>query len=94
MLVRDLFNRQLEKTPDATALVFNGKETTWREIDYLSNQFAQGLIKRGLKKGDRVAAILTNSLEFIVSYVALLKSGGIFEGFHKPCISKQLRRLY
>ena len=78
MLVRDLFNRQLEKTPDATALVFDGKKTTWREIDSLSNQFAQGLIRRGLKKGDRVAAILTNSLEFIVSYVALLKSGGIF----------------
>jgi len=78
MLVRDLFKQQVKRTPDGTALVFQEKETTWREIDALSNRFANGLGGLGLKKGDRVAAVLTNSLEFIVSYLALLKNGGVF----------------
>ena len=78
MLIRDLFKGQAAKTPDAVALVFQGKETTWREIDSLSNRFAQGMREMGVEKGDRVAALLTNSLEFIVTYLALLKIGGIF----------------
>ena len=78
MLVRDLLNQQLARTPDAPALVFREKETTWQEIDSLSNRFAHGLMELGFKKGNRVAAILTNSLEFIVTYLALLKNGGVF----------------
>ena len=78
MLIRDLFKGQAAKTPDAVALVFKGKETTCQEIDSLSNRFAQGMLGLGIKKGDRVAALLTNSLEFIVTYLALLKSGGVF----------------
>ncbi|NQU03509.1 MAG: AMP-binding protein, partial [Syntrophaceae bacterium] len=70
MLVRDLFKEQAAKTPGAAALVFKEKETTWQEIDSLSNRFAQGMLGLGIKKGDRVAAILTNSLEFIVTYLA------------------------
>ena len=78
MLIRDLFKEQLARTPGATALVFKEKETTWREIDFLSNRFAQGMLELGIKKGDRVAAILTNSLELIVTYLALLKNGMVF----------------
>ena len=78
MLIRDLFKEQLSKTPDETVLVFKEKEITLKEMDSLSNQFAQGLMELGIKKGDRVAAILTNSLEFIVTYLALLKNGGVF----------------
>lgn len=78
MLVRDLFKQQVERTPETTAVVFQEKETTWREIDSLSNRFAGGLMALGMKKGDRVAAILTNSIEFIAAYLALLKNGGIF----------------
>jgi len=78
MLVRDLFAQQVNKTPDYTALIFKDNETTWREIDYLSNRFAHGLTALGMEKGDRVAAILTNSLEFIIAYIALMKNGGVF----------------
>lgn len=59
-------------------MVFRGKETTWREIDSLSNRFAQGIKELGIRKGDRVAALLTNSPEFLVTYLALLKSGVVF----------------
>jgi acyl-CoA synthetase (AMP-forming)/AMP-acid ligase II len=78
MLIRGLFREQVEKTTDSVAVVFNGKEATWREIDSLSNRLAQGILNLGIGKGDRVAGVLTNSLEFIVTYLALFKSGVVF----------------
>ena len=44
----------------------------------MSNRFAQGIKELGIRKGDRVAALLTNSPEFLVTYLALLKSGVVF----------------
>ena len=78
MLIRDLFEEQVARTPDASALILEEKETSWREIDSLSNRLSQGILELGIKKGDRVAGILTNSLEFIVTYLALLKNGVVF----------------
>ncbi len=78
MLVKDLFQKQVLKTPDEVALVFQEEELTWRQIDSLSNRFAHGILELGINKGDRVAALLTNSPEFVITYLAILKSGGIF----------------
>jgi acyl-CoA synthetase (AMP-forming)/AMP-acid ligase II len=78
MLVRDLYKKQVSKAPDAIAVVCKGKETSWRELDSLSNRFARAIAGLGIEKGDRVCALLKNSLEFIVAYLAMLKSGGVF----------------
>jgi acyl-CoA synthetase (AMP-forming)/AMP-acid ligase II len=78
MLIRDLFKQQVAKTPDAAAVVFEGKETSWREIDSLSNRLAWALKEFGIEKEDRVAGILANSMEFNVIYLALLKAGIVF----------------
>ena len=78
MLIRDLFKEQVAKTPEATALIFKEKETTWREIDSLSNRFAGGIKELGIQKGSRVAALLTNSPEFLATYLAFLKTGVVF----------------
>jgi len=78
MLIRDLFKEQLARTPDSTAVVFKEKKTRLRELDSLSNRFAQAMSQLGIEKGDRVAAILTNCVEFIVAYLAFLKSGVVF----------------
>lgn len=78
MLVRDLFKQQVKKTPQAVGVVFKGKDMTWQEIDIMSNRFANGLMNLGIKKGDRIAAMLTNSPEFLIAYLASLKSGMVF----------------
>ncbi|MBW1682626.1 MAG: long-chain-fatty-acid--CoA ligase [Deltaproteobacteria bacterium] len=78
MLYRDLFREQVNRRPNATALVFEGKETTWRALDSLSNRFARALHQLGLGKDHRVAVLLPNSLELIITYLGLLKQGGIF----------------
>ncbi len=48
----------------------------YRDLDRLSDALAAGLIDMGLKKGDRVAVILPNSVAMAISYFGILKAGG------------------
>lgn len=51
------------------------KELTWREFDTKANKFANLLLSRGLSKGDKVAILLMNCLEWLPIYFGILKSG-------------------
>ena len=50
-------------------------EMTWAEFDRKANRFANFLLSRGLKKGDKVAILLMNCLEWLPIYFGALKSG-------------------
>lgn len=63
--------------PDSNAIYFMGKSITYRELLQMSYQFANGLIKRGLKKGDRVAIMLPNTPQAVISYYGALFAGAI-----------------
>ena len=69
-----------EKYPDNIALMFQGIEITYREVDRYSNQFANMLIENGFKKGDKVGINLANSPEYIYSVIGTLKAGCIVSG--------------
>ncbi len=53
------------------------KEMTWGEFDKKANRFANLLLSRGIKKGDRVAILLMNSLEWLPVYFGVLKAGAL-----------------
>ena len=50
-------------------------EMTWRDFDERANRFANFLLSRGLKKGDKVAILLMNCLEWLPIYFGVLKAG-------------------
>ena len=52
-------------------------EITWRDFDKRANRFANLLLSRGIKKGDKVAILLMNCLEWLPIYFAILKAGAI-----------------
>lgn len=62
---------------DKTAAVCGNSHLTFAALDELSDRFASGLYALGVRKGDRVLMYLRNSLEFIVVYYGILKSGGV-----------------
>lgn len=64
-----------ENYPDKTAIKFEGLEMTFREVNERINRLANGLIDLGLKRGDRVAALLYNSPRAIETRFALMKAG-------------------
>lgn len=53
------------------------REMTWKEFDKKANRFANLLLSRGIKKGDKVAVLLMNCLEWLPVYFGILKSGAI-----------------
>ena len=64
--------------PERNALIFGGMEMTYRELDGLSDRFANALADMGVKKGDRVGLHLPNCAQFAIAYFGLLKAGAIF----------------
>jgi len=61
----------VESVPDRASRA----EMTWREFDEKANRFANFLLSRGYKKGDKVAILLMNCLEWLPIYFGVLKSG-------------------
>ena len=53
------------------------REITWRDFDIKANRFANLLLTRGVKKGDKVAILLMNCLEWLPVYFGILKSGAL-----------------
>ena len=53
------------------------REMTWREFDVRANRFANLLCTRGIKKGDKVAILLMNCLEWLPIYFGILKTGAL-----------------
>jgi acyl-CoA synthetase (AMP-forming)/AMP-acid ligase II len=53
------------------------KELTWRAFDERANQFANLLLARGVKRGDKVSILLMNCIEWLPIYFGILKSGAI-----------------
>ena len=58
------------------------REITWKVFDEKANRFANLLISRGIKKGDKVAIIMYNCLEWLPIYFGVLKSGAIAVPFN------------
>jgi acyl-CoA synthetase (AMP-forming)/AMP-acid ligase II len=53
------------------------RELTWREFEQIANQWANALLTKGIKKGDRVALLMTNCLEWLPAYLGILKTGAL-----------------
>lgn len=54
-----------------------GNVVTYRQLDDAANTLAAGLVGMGLKKGDRVVIVMPNCVQFVVSFYAILKAGGV-----------------
>lgn len=56
---------------------FYRREITWKEFNKKANRFANLLMTRGIKKGDKVAILMMNCLEWLPIYFGILKAGAI-----------------
>lgn len=65
-------------TPDKTAIIFEGQPVTFKELNDGANRCAHMIQQKGLRKGDRLAVLLGNCIEFLEAYFAAAKLGLIF----------------
>ncbi|MFF2775409.1 amino acid adenylation domain-containing protein [Streptomyces sp. NPDC058052] len=73
--VHEVFEEQAARTPDATAVVFEGRGTTYGELNARANRLARHLTARGVRRGDTVGVLLERDTELVVSVLAVLKAG-------------------
>ena len=74
----ELFEHQATRTPDNTALVFEGRELTYAELDAHANRLAWMLIADGIGPEDIVALCLERSPELVIAILATLKAGAAY----------------
>ncbi len=74
--VHRLFEQQVERTPDAVAISYEGEQLTYRELNERANQLAHHLIGLGVGPDVVVGICVDRSLEMIVAIVGTLKAGG------------------
>ena len=79
---------QVEKTPDAIALVFEDQQLTYRELNSRANQLAHYLHKLGVGPDMLVGICMERSIEMIVGLLGILKAGGAYVPLD-PCYPKE-----
>ncbi len=78
MDVGEVLSITARKVPERTAILFEGNRFTYRELNGRVNRFAHSLLQLGLRKGEKVAALLFNSNHFVETYLGAAKVGGVF----------------
>ena len=73
--IKDILEKSCAKFGDKKAFTCMGRSITYRELDKLTRNFAAYLQKRGLKKGDRMAIMLPNILQYPVVLFGALRAG-------------------
>jgi len=78
ILVHDWLRRSARRFPDKIALVCGQERWTYGQLDRHTNHLAAVLLNAGLRRQDKVAILLDNSAETVISLYGTLKAGGVF----------------
>ncbi|MEM9161537.1 MAG: amino acid adenylation domain-containing protein, partial [Cyanobacteria bacterium P01_F01_bin.4] len=76
--IHQLFEQQVERTPDAIALTFEHQQLTYRELNTRANQLAHHLQSLGVGPECLVGICMDRSLDTIVGLLGILKAGGVY----------------
>lgn len=74
----DLIAAQAARTPDAVAVVYEGRRYSYREINEAANRVAHWLIGQGLGSEDRVAVLLDKSPDLVITALGVVKAGAVY----------------
>jgi acyl-CoA synthetase (AMP-forming)/AMP-acid ligase II len=79
--IGEMLARNARMYPDEVALIERipaekkRREITWKQFDEHANRFANALTKEGIKKADRVIQLMHNSVEWLIAYFGIIRTG-------------------
>ncbi|HEY0100379.1 MAG TPA: AMP-binding protein, partial [Pyrinomonadaceae bacterium] len=76
--LHELFEEQVERTPDAVAVVYEDTQLSYRELNERANQLAHHLQTHGVAPEMLVGVLMERSLEMVVALLGVLKAGGAY----------------
>jgi amino acid adenylation domain-containing protein len=78
VLLHELFEAQVERTPESVAVEYEGQQLTYRELNQRANQLAHYLQTQGVGPDALVGVCMERSLELVVALYGILKAGGAY----------------
>jgi long-chain acyl-CoA synthetase len=81
-VMSDLVAYHAARSPSEIALRFDGRDTSWNELDQISSQIAHALVHEGVRPGDRIGHIGKNSDDWFKLFFGACKAGAIFVPFN------------
>lgn len=69
--------RNARRTPDKEAIHFGGNVYTYDQFNRKVNKLANGLLRDGVEKGEKVALLMKNSDMFMIAFYAVMKIGAV-----------------
>lgn len=91
--IHELFEEQVLKTPDATAVVYRDQTLTYAALNARANRVAHRLRALGVKPDTRVALCVDRSLDMVVAPLAVLKAGGAYVPLDPESPRERLRHM-
>ena len=73
--IGEIIRTNAKKYPEKLAVKDLNRSLTFKVYDERTNRLATGLLKRGLRKGDKIAVLMNNRAEFMEIYAAAAKAG-------------------
>ena len=91
--LHELFEEQVERTPEAVAVVCEGEQLSYRELNRWANQLAHHLRERGVGPEVLVALLAERGIPFLISMLAVFKAGGAYLPLDPRHPDTRLRRV-
>jgi len=91
--IHQLFEEQVERTPDRLAIVYKNQSISYRELNFKSNQLASLLLTKGIKPKGIVGLLIDRSIEMIIGVLGILKSGGVYLPMDIESPLKRIRHI-
>ena len=85
----EMLSSQAKRHPDKLALIFKDRRWSYAEIQREVDRVANGLLRLGVRKGDRIAFFLPNCGEFLFSVFAVTKIGAVFVPLNPQYIAEE-----
>jgi len=89
MALHDFLKNSAKKHKNKTAVVHEKNRFSYDELNISSDAFAAELQKEGVQKGDRVIIFLDNSIEYVIAYFAILKTGAVIVALDTKLVSRE-----
>ena len=91
--IHQLFEEQVERAPDAIAVVFEGEQLTYKELNKQANRIAHYLKNLGVGPEVLVGICVERSLEMVVGLLGILKAGGAYVPLDPSYPTERLRYI-
>jgi long-chain acyl-CoA synthetase len=77
MLIHNFIENSAKQHPDKVAIIHDDQRISYQQLNTQANSLAHHLQTNGITKGDRIALLMENSIDYVTAYYATLKAGAV-----------------